>query len=61
MYAGAIATKVEATKAYGAQVDLAAVDAAVDAFARLDRHLAESERTSCCRSTTRSCWRARAR
>ena len=44
MYAGAIATKVEATKAYGAQVDLDAVDA-VDAFARLERHLAESERT----------------
>ena len=44
MYAGAIATKVEATKGYGAEVDLEAIDA-VDAFARLERHLAETGRT----------------
>jgi threonine dehydratase len=43
MYAGAVPTKVEATRGYGAQVDLEAVDA-VDAFARLERIVAETGR-----------------
>ncbi|MDX6399255.1 MAG: threonine dehydratase [Gaiellaceae bacterium] len=44
MYASASPTKVEATRGYGAAVDLEAADA-VEAFARLDEHIRETGRT----------------
>jgi len=44
MYRGASVQKVTATRAYGADTDLEAADA-VDAFARLDAHIARTGRT----------------
>ena len=44
MYRGASAQKVAATRGYGAAVDLEAADA-VEAFARLDEHIASTRRT----------------
>ena len=44
MYRGASAQKVAATRGYGASVDLEAADA-VEAFARLDEHIAATGRT----------------
>jgi threonine dehydratase len=44
MYQGASAQKVAATRGYGARVDLEAADA-VEAFARLDEHIARTGRT----------------
>ena len=44
MYRGASAQKIAATRGYGAAVDLEAADA-VEAFARLDEHIATTGRT----------------
>lgn len=44
MYASASPAKVAATRAYGAEVDLAAADA-VEAFERLDEHIRQTGRT----------------
>jgi threonine dehydratase len=44
MYRGASVQKVAATRGYGAEVDLEAADA-VEAFARLDEHIARTGRT----------------
>ena len=53
MYGSASAAKVAATRGYGATVDLEAADA-VEAFERLDEHIARRAARSCIRSTTRS-------
>ena len=60
MWQGASAQKIEATRGYGATVDLEATGPAA-AFERLAELQAETGGRSCTRSTIRSCWPARAR